>query len=252
MVRLAVVLLARACATTRPVPLPCWRALARRWRHGLPAKRRRSVGRADGCAAFAIRAPMRARRVGACSLCPLLAFLPGFFQHPAHRPRRGAVCASHEADAGDRRLRRHPLPGRGALQEAGRHLLAAGGRREDGKRARFPTRLTTIWLYRIPSLVGAVGAVLLTYWAALAFVSRRAALLAGLMMASCVLLGIERLMAKTDAMLLMTVVAAMGALARAYISAASGRAAQGSQPWLGACRPCSGPRWPPGCFSRGR
>ncbi len=76
--------------------------------------------------------------------------------------------------------------------------------------------LTSIWLYRVPSLVGAIGAVLLTYWTALAFVSRRAALLAGLMLASCVLLGIERLMAKTDAMLLMTVVAAMGALARTY------------------------------------
>src|SRR5262249_15568905 len=30
----------------------------------------------------------------------------------------------------------------------------------------FPRALTTIWLYRIPSLVGAIGAVLLTYWAA--------------------------------------------------------------------------------------
>jgi 4-amino-4-deoxy-L-arabinose transferase-like glycosyltransferase len=59
--------------------------------------------------------------------------------------------------------------------------------------------------------------VLLTYWAALAFVSRRAAVLAGLMMASCVLLGVERLIAKTDATLLMTVVAAMGAMARAYL-----------------------------------
>src|SRR5260370_17245732 len=37
------------------------------------------------------------------------------------------------------------------------------------------------------------------------------------MMASCVLLGVERLIAKTDAMLLMTVVAAMGAMARAYL-----------------------------------
>jgi len=48
-------------------------------------------------------------------------------------------------------------------------------------------------------------------------VSRRAAVLAALMMASCLLLGIERLIAKTDAMLLLTVVAAMGALARAYL-----------------------------------
>src|SRR5213592_2108555 len=34
----------------------------------------------------------------------------------------------------------------------------------------FRNALTTIWLYRVPSLVGAVGAVLVTYWAALALV----------------------------------------------------------------------------------
>ena len=58
---------------------------------------------------------------------------------------------------------------------------------------------------------------LATYWAALAFVSRRAAVLAALMMASSMLLALERLLAKTDAMLLFTVVAAMGALARVYL-----------------------------------
>ena len=52
----------------------------------------------------------------------------------------------------------------------------------------MPQARTTIWLYRIPSLIGAIGAVLLTYWAALAFVSRRTAYLAGLMMATSVLL----------------------------------------------------------------
>jgi 4-amino-4-deoxy-L-arabinose transferase-like glycosyltransferase len=76
---------------------------------------------------------------------------------------------------------------------------------------------TTIWLYRIPSLIGAIGAVLVTYWAALAFVTRRAAVLAGLMMATCLLLSVEGKLAKTDAMLLLTSVAAMGALARAYL-----------------------------------
>jgi 4-amino-4-deoxy-L-arabinose transferase-like glycosyltransferase len=74
-----------------------------------------------------------------------------------------------------------------------------------------------IWFYRIPSLAGAVGAVLLTYWNALAFVSRRAAVLAALMMSTCILLGAEARLAKTDAVLLMSVVAAMGAMARAYL-----------------------------------
>ena len=70
----------------------------------------------------------------------------------------------------------------------------------------------------MPSLIGAIGAVLLTYWTALAFVTRRGAALAALMMCSCVLLGAEARLAKTDAMLLLTVVAAMGAMARVYLS----------------------------------
>ncbi|MEA2939207.1 MAG: hypothetical protein QOC56_2711 [Alphaproteobacteria bacterium] len=76
---------------------------------------------------------------------------------------------------------------------------------------------TTIWLYRIPSLIGALGAVLLTYWAALAFVTARAAVLAGLMLASCLLLNVEGRIAKTDAVLLLTIVATMGAMARVYL-----------------------------------
>jgi 4-amino-4-deoxy-L-arabinose transferase-like glycosyltransferase len=91
--------------------------------------------------------------------------------------------------------------------------------------------LTTIWLYRIPSLLGAIGAVLLTYWAALAFLSRRSALLAGLMMASCLLLSIEGRIAKTDAVLLLTAVAAMGAMARAYLPEQRAKL-EGSWSWI--------------------
>jgi 4-amino-4-deoxy-L-arabinose transferase-like glycosyltransferase len=86
-----------------------------------------------------------------------------------------------------------------------------------GEAAGIPQARTTIWLYRLPSLFGAVGAVLLTYWTALAFVARRTALLAALMMASSVLLGVEARLAKTDAMLLFTCMAAMGAMARIYL-----------------------------------
>lgn len=82
-----------------------------------------------------------------------------------------------------------------------------------------PSARTTIAFYRIPSLLGAIGAVLLTYWTALAFVGRRGALLAGLMMAGCVLLGIEARLAKTDAVLLFTVLASMGVLARSWMAA---------------------------------
>lgn len=85
--------------------------------------------------------------------------------------------------------------------------------------------LRKIWLYRIPSLLAAIGAVLLTYWAGLALASRRAALLAGLMMASSILLGVEARLAKTDAVLLLTCVAAMGAMARAYMDTGGPRTA---------------------------
>jgi 4-amino-4-deoxy-L-arabinose transferase-like glycosyltransferase len=86
-----------------------------------------------------------------------------------------------------------------------------------GETLGIPQAASTIWIYRIPSLTGAIAAVLLTYWAALAFVSRRAAVLAALMMASCILLSVEGRIAKTDAVLLATAVAGMGALARAYL-----------------------------------
>jgi 4-amino-4-deoxy-L-arabinose transferase-like glycosyltransferase len=81
-----------------------------------------------------------------------------------------------------------------------------------------PGALTTIWLYRIPSLIGAVGAVMTTYWCALAFVSRRGAVLASIMLAASTLLGVEARLAKTDAILLFTIVAAMAVLARAYLT----------------------------------
>ena len=63
---------------------------------------------------------------------------------------------------------------------------------------------------------------LLTYWTALAFVSRRAALLAGLMMATSIMLGVEARLAKTDAMLLLTA-SPPWARWRASISASAGR-----------------------------
>jgi 4-amino-4-deoxy-L-arabinose transferase-like glycosyltransferase len=93
----------------------------------------------------------------------------------------------------------------------------------------LPNARISIWLYRLPSLFGAIGAVLATYWCALAFVSRRGAVLAALMLMSSSILGVEARLAKTDAMLLFTVVAAMAVLARAYLAPRRGDA----QPGLG-------------------
>ena len=164
---------------------------------------------------FAVGSHMRA--VALLLLVALLSFLPGFFSIPPidRDEARFAQATKQMVESGDYidirfqdEVRYKKPVGIYWLQGAVVKVARALG---------FERALTTIWLYRVPSLLGAIGAVLLTYWAALAFVSRRAALLAGLMMASCVLLGIERLIAKTDAMLLLTIVAAMGAMARAYL-----------------------------------
>ncbi|MDE1146042.1 MAG: glycosyltransferase family 39 protein [Azospirillaceae bacterium] len=76
---------------------------------------------------------------------------------------------------------------------------------------------TPIWAYRLPSLVGAVIAVLLTAWAGQLLFGATTGFGAALLMAVSVLLSVEARMAKTDAVLLATVVAAMGALGRIYL-----------------------------------
>ena len=112
-----------------------------------------------------------------------------------------------------------------------------------------PLATTTIWLYWFPSLLGAIGAVLLTYWAALAFVTRRAAVLAGIMMATCVVVGVEGRLAKTDAMLLATTVATMGAMARCYLPEQRSCWMPAAAGWW---RGFSGPRWRRASCSRAR
>ncbi|MEN5080982.1 glycosyltransferase family 39 protein [Bosea sp. TWI1241] len=86
-----------------------------------------------------------------------------------------------------------------------------------GEALGVPEARTQIWLYRIPSLIGAIGTVLLTYWALLAFLSPPLALLGGALMAGAALLGVEARIAKTDAVLAACAVATMGALARAWL-----------------------------------
>jgi len=86
----------------------------------------------------------------------------------------------------------------------------------------IPQARTTIALYRLPSLFGAIATVLLTYWAALAFFGRRGAFLTAALMATCVILMVEARLAKTDAMLAACSVAVMGGLARAYLSRGAG------------------------------
>jgi 4-amino-4-deoxy-L-arabinose transferase-like glycosyltransferase len=86
-----------------------------------------------------------------------------------------------------------------------------------------PDARTTIAAYRAPSLIGAIGAVLLTYWAALALARRREAFLAAAFLGASVILMVEARLAKADAMLLACIVACMGGLARAYLARGAAR-----------------------------
>ena len=191
------------------MPAPIWRA-ARAQEPGQSGAR---VGRRDR---FCRRQPPPRRRIPAPVRAVL--FLPGFFNIPPidRDEARFAQATKQMVETGDfvdirfqDDVRYKKPVGIYWLQAAAVETASALG---------LPRAQVRIWLYRVPSLIGAIGAVLLTYWAALAFVTRRGAVLAGLMLCGSVLLGVEARLAKTDAMLLLTVVAAMGALARVYLS----------------------------------
>lgn len=167
-----------------------------------------------------VDAAMESHRRAAAVLviASLLAFLPGFFQVPPidRDEARFAQATKQMVESGDYIDIRYQDDVRYKKPVGIYWLQAAVVKTADT--LGVPNSLTTIWLYRIPSLAGAIGSVLLTYWVALAFVTRRAAFLAALMMASSILLGVEARLAKTDAMLLATILAAMGAMARVYLS----------------------------------
>src|SRR6202795_2499424 len=126
------------------------------------------------------------RAVAFLTLCGLLLFLPGFFNIPPidRDEARFAQATKQMVETGDfvdirfqDDVRYKKPVGIYWLQSAAVETATALG---------LPGAALRIWVYRIPSLVGAIGAVLLTYWAGLAFVTRRGAVLAALMMCSSV------------------------------------------------------------------
>ena len=179
----------------------------------------RSYWPAKGVATLFDYATGSSRRAAAMLvLISLIAFLPGIFQiPPVDRDEAYFAQATKQmietGDYVDIRYQddvryRKPV-GIYWLQAGVVNLATALG---------VPNAHTSIWLYRLPSLIGGIGAVLATYWCALAFVGRRGAVLAALMVMSSSILGVEARLAKTDAVLLFTVVAAMAVLARVYLA----------------------------------
>src|SRR5258708_1701972 len=113
------------------------------------------------------------RAVAVLAVISLASFLPGFFQIPPvdRDEARFAQATKQMIETGDfvdirfQDETRYKKP-------AGIYWLQATVV-ESAEALRVPRARTRIGLYRIPSVLGALGAVLVTYWAALAFVSRR-------------------------------------------------------------------------------
>ena len=152
----------------------------------------------------------------ALAVLSVLLFLPGFVDLPPFdRDEARFAQASHQmfesGDYVDIRFQdeaRHKKPvGIYWLQTAATRLVAGAGE--------MPKE---IWTFRIPSLLGAVLAVLATAWTGARMFGGTVGFLAGLMMASCVVLGVEARMAKTDAVLLSTIVIGQAALASLYLN----------------------------------
>lgn len=160
------------------------------------------------------------RQLTFLALCALILFLPGFFTLPPFdRDESRYAQASYQmqqtADVIDIRLQDEPR----YKKPVGIYWLQAG----TASVASWWEAEKQIWIYRLPSLAGAILAVLLTTLIAQQFMSTGPSLLAGVLMASTILLGVEARMAKTDAVLLASILTMQWMLARLY-TGTSGRA----------------------------
>jgi 4-amino-4-deoxy-L-arabinose transferase-like glycosyltransferase len=143
----------------------------------------------------------------------LCAFMPGFTTiPPVDRDEvRYAQASKQMMETGnylDIRFQDQPR----YLQPAGIYWLQVAAAKITGYGPAAP-----IWVYRLPSLLAATAAVVLTYWIALPLAGQTGAFIAALFMVVSVLLNVEARLAKTDSVLLACMLGATGFLARAYL-----------------------------------
>jgi len=146
-------------------------------------------------------------------LVGLCFFLPGFFSIPPvdRDEARFAQASRQMAASGDYvdiRLGEEPR----YKKPVGIYWLQTLAVKASGYGTRAP-----IWVYRLPSLVGALLALLLVWRIGGELFGPRAGLIAALMFAAIPLINFEARLAKTDAMLLATILWAMLHLSRAWI-----------------------------------
>jgi 4-amino-4-deoxy-L-arabinose transferase-like glycosyltransferase len=117
---------------------------------------------------------------------------------------------------------------------AGIYWLQAGSVAAVGALTEPAEARRSIWGYRIPSVIGAWLSVLLTYALGCLLFDRRAALVGAALLGGSLLLTVEAHLAKTDAVLLATILLALWGMARAQALWRAGGVPDqsGRAPWL--------------------
>ena len=163
-----------------------------------------------------VAAPQPGLTIGHFALLLLVClclFLPGFADLPLtdRDEARFAQASRQMMDSGDyvnitfQEQARHKKPvGIYWLQSASAYLFGT-----DGEAAAWP--------YRLPSLIGAIIAVFGTAYVGTLFFGQLVGMSAAILLAGTLLLGVEARLAKTDAVLLATIVVAQAALAKMYV-----------------------------------
>ncbi|MEI8395809.1 MAG: glycosyltransferase family 39 protein [Rhodospirillaceae bacterium] len=151
------------------------------------------------------------------ALC-LLLYLPGFFSLPPfdRDEARFAQASRQMIESGDF-ITIHFQDQARLKKPVGIYWLQSASARVFGA--------SEIWSYRVPSLIGAVIAVLGTAALGCLLFGPNIGFAGAAMLAGCVLLGVEARLAKTDAVLLAALVIAQLALARIWLARTTGWAA---------------------------
>ena len=154
----------------------------------------------------------RTKAFVALILFALVCFLPGFNSIPPvdRDEARFAQASKQMMESGDYVDIRFQDETR-YKKPVGIYWLQVAGVKALGQGVDAP-----IWAYRIPSLLGALLSVGLTFLVGMRMGSVRSGFLAGLGVAAAILLGVEARLAKTDAMLLATIMAVQWLLWELY------------------------------------
>lgn len=173
--------------------------------------------------------PFQARPYATLFVLCMIFYLPGLFSLPPldRDESRFAQASKQMLETGDYVNIRY-LTGARNKKPAGIHWMQAG----TAYLAGGPEK-AGIWAYRLPSVVGATIAIFLLYWAGCRLFGRDVAFLAAGLMAGTMSIVAETNISKTDGVLIATVIAAQGALARYYLHAHNANRMNEGAPGLG-------------------